>query len=125
MGPVSAMTTRSRSESQPFQGLDLAAQIFDCVVVDHDAMGLQESVHLVAGTETKKPLQFGFRQVTALVFFERATRQIPACRHADAPAAWFRIFQNSGNDTDAASALSIVDSPSPRSAATANAIAMR
>jgi hypothetical protein len=35
------------------------------------------------------------------------------------------MFQNSGNDTEAASALSIVDSPSPRNAATANAIAMR
>jgi len=33
--------------------------------------------------------------------------------------------QNSGNDTDAASAPSMTDSPSPRSAATAKAIAMR
>lgn len=35
------------------------------------------------------------------------------------------MFQNSGNDTEAASALSIVDSPSQRRAATANAIAIR
>lgn len=35
------------------------------------------------------------------------------------------IFQNSGNETEAASALSMVDSPAHRSAATAKAIAMR
>ena len=35
------------------------------------------------------------------------------------------MFQNSGNETEAASALSMVDSPSPASAATANAMAMR
>ena len=35
------------------------------------------------------------------------------------------IFQNSGNETEAAPALSIVDSPSQRNAATANAMAIR
>src|SRR5207244_1858170 len=58
---------------------------------------------------------------SSAAIFRRVSRSIPYLSTCVQPAS---VLKNSGNDTDAASAPSITDSPSARNAATANAMAM-
>src|ERR1017187_6894172 len=74
--------------------------------------------------------------ISLLLFLMRRARQSPKkcrheCRHSrqDCPRHYptleRRVSQNSGKETEAASAPSMTDAPSPASAPTANAMAMR
>src|ERR1017187_6685934 len=66
-----------------------------------------------------------FREISRAAGSLQQTTQTDRLFHLQPAAQRDSVSQNSGNDTDAASEPSMTDSPSPRSAATANAIAMR
>jgi len=87
------MTSFTRSKSQALQSVDFAAKILSRVVVDHNAMGLEKAIQLVSCPKPEQPLQLGFGQMTALVFFQReefkrASRQIGTRAEAPCEIVW-------------------------------------
>ena len=81
---------------------EFAAEVVDIIVIDHHAMGLQESHPACAGSQAGKPLELGFGQVDALTFPQceqpkRTVREI--ARAAEAAGEIVRNINGAGQNS--------------------------